>query len=295
MDGLLVIDKPAGPTSHDVVSRVRRALGIRRVGHTGTLDPAASGVLPLVLGRATRLARFLSAGDKHYEAVVRLGWSTETGDALGRIVGEPYAGAMPGPDAIERALDPFRGTFLQQPPAYSAKKIGGRRSYALARVHAGTLPDPVQVTAHAIEVAAVDRDLATLRVACSAGFYVRSLAADLGARLGTGGHLAALRRTRSAGYGLDVAVALDAVERDGVAGGGFVPLGGLLHDLSSVVLTAGGAKRAATGCHLRATDFVSGCRWSTAWVRLLDEGGTLLGIASVGRDPELLHPSIILM
>src|SRR5437762_251006 len=136
MDGLLVVDKPAGPTSHDVVARVRRILKERGVGHTGTLDPAATGVLPLVLGRATRLARFLSASDKTYEAAIHLGVSTDTADADGTPVGTPYAGALPSRDAIDRALDGFRGSFLQEPPQYSAKKIGGKRSYTLARAAA---------------------------------------------------------------------------------------------------------------------------------------------------------------
>src|SRR5688572_13593351 len=136
MDGLLIIDKPSGPTSHDVVARVRRALGERRIGHTGTLDPAATGVLPLVLGRATRLARFLSASDKSYEAVVRLGVGTDTQDAAGAPSGPSYRGALPSREAIDRALDAFRGTFVQQPPAYSAKKIAGHRSYKIARATA---------------------------------------------------------------------------------------------------------------------------------------------------------------
>ena len=120
MDGLLVVDKPAGPTSHDVVARVRRALRERRIGHTGTLDPAATGVLTLVLGRATRLATFLSGSNKSYEAVVRLGFSTDTADAQGRVLGASVT-ALPGREAIDAALDAFRGTFLQQPPAFSAK------------------------------------------------------------------------------------------------------------------------------------------------------------------------------
>src|SRR5438128_8876971 len=111
MDGLLIVDKPAGPTSHDVVARVRRRLRERRIGHTGTLDPAASGVLPLVIGRATRLARFLSASDKRYEAVIRMGWSTDTGDAQGVPIGDVYAAELPGAEAIDAALDAFRGPF----------------------------------------------------------------------------------------------------------------------------------------------------------------------------------------
>ena len=142
MDGVLVIDKPVGPTSHDVVARVRRALGERRIGHTGTLDPAASGVLPLVVGRATRLAQFLSARDKSYDAIIRLGSSTDTGDAQGHAVGVPHADALPSREAIEEALETFRGTYLQQPPAYSAKRIDGTRSYKLARARARSMPAP---------------------------------------------------------------------------------------------------------------------------------------------------------
>src|SRR5580765_2735068 len=138
MDGLLVIDKPPGPTSHDVVAIMRRVLGERRIGHTGTLDPAASGVLPLVLGRATRLARFLSASEKRYEAVVRFGVATDTYDAEGTPVGTVRRGVTPPRDEIEASLKGLRGTIVQQPPAYSAKKIAGRRSYDLARA---TYPD----------------------------------------------------------------------------------------------------------------------------------------------------------
>src|SRR5262245_42303167 len=162
MDGVLVIDKPVGPTSHEVVLRVRRALGEPRVGHTGTLDPAASGVLPLVLGRATRLARFLSSADKSYDAVVRLGFATDTRDGTGTAVGAVHQGPLPPHAAIDRALDAFRGTFMQQPPIYSAKKIEGRRSYRNARAQSkapmaepAVLPAPVSVTTHAIALLAV--------------------------------------------------------------------------------------------------------------------------------------------
>jgi tRNA pseudouridine55 synthase len=136
MDGLLVIDKPAGPSSHDVVARLRRVLGEPRIGHTGTLDPLASGVLPLVIGRATRLARFLSVADKAYDAVVRLGYATTTGDSEGTAVTPVVEGPWPSREVVDRALDGFRGTFLQRPPAFSAKKVGGRRSYQRARQHA---------------------------------------------------------------------------------------------------------------------------------------------------------------
>ena len=136
-DGVLVIDKPAGPTSHDVVARVRRLLGESRIGHTGTLDPLATGVLALVVGRATRLAQFMSGDDKGYDATVRLGFPTDTRDAHGEACGVRFEGEWPSREQIDRALDAFRGTFLQQPPAFSAKKISGVRSYRIARAAAG--------------------------------------------------------------------------------------------------------------------------------------------------------------
>jgi tRNA pseudouridine55 synthase len=206
MDGLLIVDKPSGPTSHDVVARLRRVLREKRIGHTGTLDPMATGVLVLVVGKATRLAKFLSASDKSYDAIVRFGFATDTNDAQGRPVGPVIDGAAPPREAIDAALDAFRGTFMQQPPAFSAKKVDGHRSYKLARsaralpAHPAppappALPAPTTVTTHRIDILKVDADTLALRVDCSAGFYIRSLAHDLGQRLGVGAHLAALRRT----------------------------------------------------------------------------------------------------
>jgi tRNA pseudouridine55 synthase len=313
MDGVLVIDKPAGPTSHDVVARVRRVLRESRIGHTGTLDPGASGVLPLVIGRATRLARFLSASDKHYDAVIRLGWCTDTGDAHGARIGAAYAGVLPGRAVIEAALDGFRGTFLQQPPAYSAKKIAGHRSYALARAKADVLPAPASVTAHTIAVVGVDGPLLTVRIACSAGFYVRSLADDLGNRLGVGAHLTALRRTASGAYTLSDAIALDIVERDReTAATAIVPLARLLQWLPRVVLTSHGATHARQGRELGPADVMSGesseplsitteaaergvAAGGDGWVRLLDAGGQLLGLARATGDSGFLHPSVLLV
>src|SRR5438105_7359246 len=173
MDGLLIVDKPGGPTSHDVVARMRRALREKRIGHTGTLDPAATGVLGLVLGRATRLAQFLTTSDKSYEAVVRFGFATDTGDAQGRATGPSRTKALPSRAEIDAALDAFRGTFLQQPPAFSAKKIDGKRSHTLARARARAtpserdiarvegppaLPAPASVTAHRLEIVGVEAD-----------------------------------------------------------------------------------------------------------------------------------------
>ena len=307
MDGLLIIDKPAGPTSHDVVSRMRRLLREKRIGHTGTLDPMATGVLLLVVGRATRLSQFLIASDKSYEAVVRLGFATDTADAEGQPVGPVSRAALPPRETIDAALDEFRGTFMQQPPAFSAKKIDGTRSYKLARAAAAdarlkpsgdeNLPAPASVTAHAIDIVGADGDSVTLRVDCSAGFYVRSLAHDLGQRLGIGGHLAALRRTRSGDFTLEQAISMDTVERDAqLAIDGLIPLAEMLPAFASVTLTAEGVLRATHGRQLGPADTeraLSG-RAST-FVRLLDQSGQLVGIAEPVGASALLHPSVVLM
>lgn len=313
MDGLLIVDKPVGPTSHDVVARVRRLLGEKRIGHTGTLDPAASGVLPLVIGRATRLARFLSGSDKEYAAEVALGTRTTTYDAEGEPVGERWAGAWPSRDEIERALDTFRGPFEQQPPAFSAKKIGGVRSYTIARrrpaVAAGSAGAsdvregadapggslrPVSVTVRTLELVAVERDRLALRVVCSAGFYVRSLAHDLGERLGVGAHLAALRRTRSGDYGLETAIPLADAEADpGLAARAVVPLERLLTAWPAVVLTADGVRQVAFGRDIRAADVEAGAALPAApRVRLLDAGGRLVAVAEA-TAPDVLHPAVV--
>jgi len=309
MDGLLIIDKPAGPTSHDVVSRMRRALRERRIGHTGTLDPAATGVLLLVIGSATRLAKFLSASDKSYEAVVRLGFSTDTADAEGQPIGPVFDRPLPLRGAIESALEAFRGTFLQQPPAYSAKKIDGTRSYVLARARAQAapgpadahdLPDPVRVTVHRLELVTVEADHVTLEVDCSAGFYVRSLAHDLGQRLGVGAHLAELRRTRTGDFTLDQATRLDVIERDPQhAIDALIPPADMLPGLASVTLNAEGVLRAVHGRELD-IDHGLGTRGPAAlrpseFVRLLDQSGQLVGIAEPTGAPGILHPSVVLV
>lgn len=296
MDGLLIIDKPSGPTSHDVVARVRRVLGERRIGHTGTLDPAATGVLPLVVGRATRLARFLSASDKSYDASIRLGIATDTYDAHGTPAGARHGGPWPSREAIERALDAFRGTFLQQPPAFSAKRIDGRRSYALARANSLRAPAPAAVTVLRLDLLGVDDGHVTLRVDCSAGFYVRSLAHDLGERLGVGAHLAALRRTRSGEFVLADALPLESAERDPAAArAAVVPLARMLPGLASVVLTDEGVRRVVHGRDIGAGDVMAGLPADPRTVRLLDSGGGLLAIAEPTTTPGVLHPSIVLM
>jgi tRNA pseudouridine55 synthase len=313
VDGLLIVDKPAGPTSHDVVARVRSILKAPAVGHTGTLDPLASGVLPLVIGRATRLARFLSNAPKSYDAVVRLGWATATGDAGGRAIGEPYSGEWPARDVIDAALQPFRGPFTQQPPAFSAKKIDGRRSYKAARraekadAAAAPLPAPVPVSTSLIEIVEVAGGLVTLRVDCSAGFYVRALAHDLGEALGTRGHLHSLRRTRSGAATLADAVSIEALESAGGATaaerlleGALVPMSAMLSHFPALTLTPIGLEYCRHGRKLSPAVFVPAAKalvlgGAGGEIRLLDSDGALVAIAVADRASGLLHPSIVLM
>jgi tRNA pseudouridine55 synthase len=316
MDGLLIVDKPSGPTSHDLVARARRILRERRIGHTGTLDPMASGVLPLVIGRATRLARFLP-GDKTYDAEVRLGFATDTCDALGEPTTAPFTGALPEAADIDAALEPFRGTFLQKPPVFSAKKIGGERSYAIARraARAGepnaasaavaldaALPKAVPVTAYSVQVLTIAGDRVTLRIRCSAGFYVRALADDLGVALGTGAHLAGLRRLEAAGAQLDQAIPLAVLDSpDGVerAAAALIPIEGMLTALPNVILTDDGVTQVRFGRDVGPSDAATGFEeaLSTASgaspIRLTSASGQLVAMATAAGA--LLHPSVVLM
>ncbi len=307
MDGLLVIDKPVGPTSHDVVSRMRRVLGERRIGHTGTLDPLATGVLPLVVGRATRLARFVSGCDKTYEAVIRLGVATDSGDCEGAPVGLPYRGAWPTKAVIEATLGAFRGQYLQHPPALSAKKIAGRRSYDVERGRrrdegASAAPPPLLrpqvVTVARLELTSVDADRVSLTLDCSAGFYVRALARDLGERLGTGGHLVALRRTRVGTLALTEAIPLAEAERDGAATKSrLVPMSLMLTELPAITLDVDAVRRTMQGRDVAAfggQDSGVGVR-DAGFVRLVDERGDLVAIAEPSDTAAgFLHPSVVL-
>lgn len=194
MDGAIVLDKPAGMTSFRAVSKLRRLLGGVRAGHLGTLDPLGTGVLPVLLGRATRLARFYLGHSRGYLATVRFGWATTTYDADGEQLGEAVEVA-PDPEEVEAALAPFRGKIRQVPPPVSAKRVGGVRAYKLARQRRPVRLEPAEVEVKDLDLLDVSGATAKLRCRCSAGTYVRSLAHDLGQALGCGAHVAALRRT----------------------------------------------------------------------------------------------------
>ncbi len=212
INAILVLDKPAALTSHDVVNRVRRITGERSVGHLGTLDPMATGVLPLVLGRYTRLAQFFNESSKENEGEIRFGFSTDTYDAQGSPLG-PISSARPTLAEIQRELAAFNGCIQQMPPVYSAKKIHGVAAYKLARKDKVVEMKPVAVQVHRFEIQSVWEDRARFVAEVSAGTYIRSLAHDLGQALGCGAHLAQLRRTRAGEFDLPKAVSLEELER----------------------------------------------------------------------------------
>jgi tRNA pseudouridine55 synthase len=302
-DGVLVVDKPAGPTSHDVVAVARRITRVRKVGHTGTLDPLASGVLPLVLGKATRLAQFLSAADKEYEAEIELGTSTTTFDRAGEPTGEQHArkvSELSWP-MIEEAVAEFRGSQLQQPPSFSAKKVDGERAYDLARNNERVALEPAAVTATVLDVIEWRGSRLRLHMVCSAGFYVRSLADALGERLGTGAHLAGLVRTRSGDFSIESAVSLsDLDRRPDEAAKRIIPLARLLPALPAITLTVEGASLAARGGFIGPRHLTSDQNLpQTGRVKLLHPDGHLVAIAQpyspvAGDASRLLHPGVVL-
>jgi tRNA pseudouridine55 synthase len=212
MSGLVIVDKPGGMTSHDVVARIRRLAGTRKVGHAGTLDPMATGVLVVGVDKATRLLGYLTLTEKEYAATIRLGQSTNTDDAEGEVIAAASAADVSA-ETLAAEVDRLTGEIMQVPPAVSAVKVGGQRAYKLTRAGAAPELAPRPVTVYEFTVTAIrlDGDLldvdATVR--CSSGTYIRALARDLGAALGTGGHLTRLRRTRVGGYRIEAASTLE--------------------------------------------------------------------------------------
>ncbi len=281
----MLVDKPAGPTSHDVVIRVRRALGVRSAGHTGTLDPFASGLMIILLGRATRLARFVSSQPKRYAATARLGFATTTDDHTGTPlpVGSSRE-APPGVAEVAAALESFRGRSLQRPPAYSARHVDGERSYRLARQGVEvTLPE-TPVTVHHIALVALRGDLVDFRATVSAGTYVRALARDLGERLGTGAPLTALRREAIGSLEVTRAVPLGSLSRSTPV---LAPLDVLAH-LPAAALSPDGARDVSHGRPVDAAGVTAADGTAVALVR----EGQLAAVAEVrsGR----LQPIVVL-
>ena len=238
VSGILIIDKPAGMTSHDVVAAARRMLGMRQVGHFGTLDPFATGVLPLSLGKATRFAQFYLKSRKAYEGVIRFGFATDTYDATGTPLSEPVLVNIDRV-VLQRLFHDFTGRIQQTPPPFSAKHVGGVRAYKLARAHQVVEIAPVSVEIYALEILEIHAETARFAVECSGGTYVRSLAHDMGSRLGIPAHLAGLRRTAVAEFGSRQAVTLDRLQAAAKAGrldDVLVPLEALLPDCPALVV-----------------------------------------------------------
>lgn len=291
--GVLVIDKPEGPTSHDIVALARRRLQERRIGHCGTLDPMATGVLVLAVGAATRLVQYLTADEKQYDTTLRFGCTTDSYDRTGTVVAE--SDARPTRVAVEAALERFRGPIRQVPPPYSAKKIGGTRAYVLARrgTDLGARLAPVDVVVTALTLTAFDGDTATLRMTVSPGFYVRSLVHDLGEALGTGAVMTALRRTASGPFGVEGSVSMDelATASAEALAARLTPPAALLPAVPALALDAAAATRARHGA-----DLPMPADWLAAppLVRLIDGRGGLVGLAVPGQAPGLLHPAVIL-
>jgi tRNA pseudouridine55 synthase len=293
MNGVIVVDKPSGWTSHDVVNKMRRIAGTKKVGHLGTLDPSATGVLPLLIDRATRLAQFYSANDKTYEATVRFGLATNTYDAEGEPLGEAVEVA-PAMEEVERALLPFHGTFMQTPPPVSAKKIQGQPAYKLARKNISFELQPVEVTVFALELLGLNGAELKMRVKCSAGTYVRSIAHDAGQRLGCGAHLSALRRTQSGPFLIDQARTLEELAALGEAGRlreALLPASELLPDLPLEIVDRLTESQIRQGRDFRVSPFRD--RGNTTRVRAVSEDGELVAIGEV-RLPNVYHPILVL-
>ena len=300
MHGVLVVAKPAGPTSHDVVALVRRLSGTRRIGHGGTLDPFASGVLPLFLGGATRLVEYHLGDDKSYRATVCFGASSTTDDLAGELT--PSEGPAPSREAVGPALAEFVGPQLQQPPAFSAIQVGGRRAYAMARAGEPVSLAPRQVEIKRLELgewdgADPDRPVAIVEVTCSAGTYVRALARDLGARLGSGAYLGALVRTGSGPFTLDGARSLDDVRNaaaeagaEGVRGLLLAPDAGL-EGMPAVSLTTAEIADANQGRYVKPAAGLRGAPDGVP-LRLLDAAGTIVGMGR--REGARIAPTKIL-
>ncbi len=266
--GVVVVDKPKGVTSFDVVAEVRRAYHERRVGHSGTLDPMATGVLPVCVGEATKLVPFLQAGEKEYFAELLLGVTTDSQDADGQITSTREVAIARA--QLDDALPQFRGRILQLPPMHSALRVGGKRLYEFAREGIEVEREARPVEIHEIEVTEFAPPRVALRVRCGKGTYIRSLAADLGEALGCGAHLTALRRTRVGRFHIDGAVALSALPVE------LVSLADALSDLPTLQLDAGVVRDVRDG-KLKIIEQLQAP--ADGWVRLLRPDGSLLAVA----------------
>jgi len=299
MDGLLIIDKPEALTSHDVVARVRRALRTKRVGHTGTLDPFATGVLVILVGKATRLAQFLDKDEKEYEAVIQFGYETDTGDRTGMrtvesgIQDEDIAELLRTAN-WEAVFDNFRGDIEQIPPMYSAKKQAGKKLYELARQGKAVERKPVQVTIKELELIGeeqirIQHSAIRIRVVCSAGTYIRTLAEDIGRRMGIGAHLAELRRTRAGKFTIDQSMSLDSLDPSTTS---LIPVEDAVSRLSPFVLSDERVEKTRNGLTTR----TNGIAYvENEFVRMVDKNDNLIAVGVHESDASQIRPKIVLV
>ncbi|HYX19683.1 MAG TPA: tRNA pseudouridine(55) synthase TruB [Thermoanaerobaculia bacterium] len=296
---LLLLDKPEGLTSHDVVERARRATGLARIGHSGTLDPMATGLLLLCAGNAARLQGFFTLMDKSYEGVIRLGRATDTYDREGETAGPERDASGVTAAAIEEAAAGFRGEFLQAPPPYSAKKVGGRKFYEMARKGESVPSLPKKVRVERLEFETPKDGAVAFSISCTSGTYIRSIANELGGKLGCGAHLEALRRTRIGTFRVEDAVALDRFEAlppaDRLAPPHAVPLARVAFPFPRVQLASleawkirRGQAVPARGVHAREGD----------WVTLVGPADDMLALGQVNpigdRGVAMIKPRIVL-
>ena len=308
MNGALIIDKPAGLTSHDVIARVRKIIGERRVGHTGTLDPFATGVLVVLVGRATRLAQFLSGAEKEYEATVRLGYATDTGDLTGARLPDSFTTETTEfhREDVETAMASLLGDIEQTPPMYSAKKLGGRKLYELARRGEEVERQPVRVTVTEFELSSKNGSFLNLnndgttelrvRVVCSAGTYVRTLAEDLGKQLGVGAHLVELRRTRAGSFEIADAIKLEhliELSESKIAESKVISPDAVLSHLPAIELTADEVTQTIHGIDLKVESTVPHCEGGAA-VRLRSADHKLIAVGTYDDSRKAIHPTVVI-
>ena len=293
MNGVIVVDKPAGWTSHDVVGKMRRIAGTKKVGHLGTLDPAATGVLPLLLNRATRLAQFFTHNEKVSEGVIRFGWSTDTYDAEGEPT-SPITEVIIERDRLEAVLDASRGVIQQMPPPVSAKKIGGRPAYELVRKHIAVEMAPVEVTVFALDVLWLEGAEAGVRVHCGSGTYLRSIAHDAGLAMGCGAHLKSLRRLQSGPFKIESARTLEELGRMGAEERlreALIPAMQLLPEFPSEIVDQITEGQIRQGRDFRVSPFR--VRDDVRMVKAVSRSGDLIAIGHAVL-PNLYHPILVL-
>jgi tRNA pseudouridine55 synthase len=293
LDGIIVVDKPEGWTSHDVVAKMRGIVRTRRIGHLGTLDPIATGVLPMVVDRATRLAQFYTRSDKIYEGAVRFGWSTNTYDRAGEPTSAKRDVTVNAAE-LEALLEQFRGEIMQTPPQVSAKKVDGKRAYELARRSVELALAPVRVSIYELTLLGVDGAVARLRAHCSGGTYLRSLAHDLGRLMGCGAHLEDLRRTASAEFEIGEARTLEQLQSlaaDDRLLDAIVPAEKILPGMPNVYVDDATVALIRHGRNFPASPFRSDA--ASRHVKALTRQGDLVAIGEAVL-PNLYHPVVVL-